>query len=385
MLSQSITKFVLVPLVIALLSMPVAARALYDFLNGGSSWRQGDWLINTGSGFVRRGLFGDLFIVLSDLTGLDLLLVVQFFQMSLFALLAFMVWMLCIRTPHLRIAVLLTASPGFLLFFWASDVQGTMRKEIFILLALALLAFGAQARKLSPVLPIAAVILFTLGCIGNIMIGFMAPALITAFYLLWQAGKMSRTGFRVYTAIILAMAALWLAVSLLYKEVPALAGMCAPLVARGLDPIFCEGAMSWTVTDNVDHTAQLLAKITPASLGIFTLMTTLALLPLFMSFRIFAERRFLLALALLCFVPMLPLYVMATDWGRWVSISYTAYAFLVLQALSLDRLTIATQPRLAFVFALLALSLLLTPEHGINWMPGGAVRSIAITLDELVF
>ena len=385
MLSQSITKFILVPLAVALLSMPVAARALYDFVNGGSCWRQGDWLINTGGGFVRRGLFGDIFIVLSDLTGLDLLLVVQFFQMSLFALLAFMIWMLCIRTPHLRITILLLASPGFLLFFWASDVQGTMRKEIFILLALALLAFGAQSRKLSPVLPIAAVALFTLGCIGNIMIGFMAPSLIAAFYLLWQAGKMSRRAFGVYTAIILAMSALWLAVSLLFKEVPALAGMCAPLVARGLDPIFCDGAMSWTITGKVDHTAQLLAKITPASLAIFALMTTLSLLPLFMSLRVFAERRFLLVLALLCFVPMLPLYVMATDWGRWVSTSYTAYAFLVLLALSLNRLSITAPPRLAFVFGLLALSLLLTPEHGINWMPGGALRSIAITFDELVF
>ncbi len=378
-----ITKLIFLPLAMALLSLPVMARALYDFLNGGSSWRQGDWLINTGEGFVRRGLFGDIFIALSDLTGLNLLLLVQIFQVSLFVALTFVIWLLCVRTPHLRIVALLAASPGFFLIFWAGDVQGTMRKELFVLLAMALLALGSQMRHPAPILPAFAVVLFTLGCIGNIMTAFMAPALLAGFYLLWLTGKMSRAGLGFYTGATVAMAVLWLGISLVFKETPALAGMCAPLVARGLDPIFCDGAMFWVVSGNIDHMTELVTKVTWPNLGIYAVVATLTILPVLLSFRVFAERQLLMMLALLCFLPMLPLYAVATDWGRWISISYTAYAFLVFQALTQGQLTVVNPPRNQVLFGLLAIALLLTPEHGIDWQPGGALRSILITFNEL--
>jgi len=42
--------------VLLLLPLPIWTRLLFDYLNQGDGWRQGDWLINFGAGIVRRGV-----------------------------------------------------------------------------------------------------------------------------------------------------------------------------------------------------------------------------------------------------------------------------------------------------------------------------------------
>jgi len=81
----------------------------------------------------------------------------------------------------------------------------------------------------------------------------------------------------------------------------------------------------------------------------------------------FREWRFPLLVIASSFIPMLPLYVIATDWGRWFSISYMAAALILL--------TIKRPPAWPVVALLLVITLLLTPDHGIGWRPGGVVSA----------
>lgn len=368
---------------IALLAMPVMARALFDFLNDGSAWRQGDWLINLGEGFVRRGLFGEVFIALSDVTGLQLLVVVQLFQILLFVALTFLVWLICLTTDRARILIMLAASPAFFLIFWAGDSQGTMRKEMFGLLAIALVAISAQRVRPPPGLLAGAVVLYTLGCIGNILHIFMAPPLMAGIFLLAQAGRISMRRAGMYIIATLVMSVLWLGIATVFKEAPAIDGLCMPLVQRGLDPSFCGGAIYWIVEGNIDHGAALTKLMTPQHLGRFGVVAVLSLLSVALTFHVFHERRILAILLLLAFLPMLPLYVIATDWGRWLSLSYTAYAFLVFQALTLGLIRVQNRPHTGVLAGLFIAALLLSHEHGVDWKPGGALHAIGVTVTEL--
>ena len=119
------------PLFLVLTAFPVLARVWFDFLHGGSPWRQGDWLINSAAGLVRRGFMGDGMIALGDLTGTNLLAVTIAVQTGLFLALLWLLWVLARDHPNKPLILLLAASPAFLPIFWAGHesppVSGTQR------------------------------------------------------------------------------------------------------------------------------------------------------------------------------------------------------------------------------------------------------------------
>lgn len=362
--------------VLAMLSFPVIARVWFDYLHGGHGWRQGDWLINLGSGFVRRGAMGEAFIMLSDFTGVPLLIFVQVFQLLLFVALVFVVWILWLAHKDKHLLLFLAASPAFFLFFGASDVQGIMRKELFGFLALSLLTVSGVIASRSAFYPILALLLYTLGCVGNIMHSLMLPAIIAAYYLLRENGQISTRAFQTYTLIAVLMSTLWMGLAIMFREVSELAGMCDPLLARGFDESFCDEALRWLVTGEVNHIGEVTQRMTTANLAEYALVATLSLVPVALSFFVFVERGLLARLLIITFVPILPLYFIATDWGRWISIPYTTYVFLLVLAHSVGKLTIVRQVPISVVYVLLAASVLISPEVSIGWQPGGAVRSL---------
>jgi len=371
---------ILFSLVLAVLSFPVMARVWFDYLHAGNQWRQGDWLINFGSGFVRRGLMGEAFIWVSDMTGISLLVVVLIFQSLLFIALVMTFWIIGLMYSNRRILLLLVASPAFFPIFWAGDLQGIMRKELFGLLALGLLTMSSVISVRAAFYGSLAVVLFILGSIGNILHSFMAGSMVAGLYLAHEGGQISKQVFRVLATISLAMAALWMGVAIWFREAPDLAAMCAPLIARGFDEGICGGALSWMIADNVDHLAELRRQITPGAVAEYIVIASLSLVPVILSFFVFAEKRLLTILLVVAFVPMLPLYPVATDWGRWISISYTSFALLLVQAHAVDRLTIATLPPMRLVVPLLIVAFLITPAHGIGWRPGGAISGVISTV-----
>jgi hypothetical protein len=89
-------------------------------------------------------------------------------------------------------------------------------------------------------------------------------------------------------------------------------------------------------------------------------------------------------IALICFIPMLPLYVIATDWGRWFSISYTVAACLILLMQATAEPQKLRRPSAATLSLLLTTALLLTPAHGIGWQAGGVVQALLKTVKDVL-
>ena len=368
----------------ALLSFAIVARAWFDYLTGGHGWRQGDWLINSNEGFVRRSLFGDALIWLSDTTGLSLLATVQIIQSSLFVLLIFVVWLIALMHPNRRLVLLLAASPSFFLIFWTGDLQGTMRKEVFGYLTLALLALNAVLGWRGAALPLLALGFYILGCIGNEMHCFMLPVVLASFRLTSDANQISPRLFDLLALVATTMSVLWLSIALVFREVGALDGLCGPLTTRGLNASVCQDALRWLVRGEVSHLGEVAAKMDPMRLMVFFAVALQALIPVAVSFNLFREWRYLVVLAVIALVPLLPLYLIATDWGRWTSISYSLYGFVLLQAAATGRLTQLKSPPLQFVLPLLVLALLVSHEHTVGWQPGGAARSLLTTIKDFL-
>jgi hypothetical protein len=187
---------------------------------------------------------------------------------------------------------------------------------------------------------------------------------------------LTKKAFVVLSAITIVMAVFWLGYAIRFREITDLTPMCAPLLERGVHAQVCSGAMLWLVTGEVNHAAELLQRLTIATLVEVTLIALLSLVPLWMARNVFAENRMVLFIVVVCFLPMLPLYATATDWSRWLSLSYTAAILLLIQAHAAQQLTITGLPKQGFILGYVCVALLIAPEHSLGLKLGGAANEV---------
>jgi hypothetical protein len=370
-------------LFLILFSLPVITRLFFDYLVLGDGWRQGDWLINFGSGAVRRGIFGEAFIWLSDATGLSLRNVIIGIQVALWGTLLILSWLIWRRYPHRSLLLLLMASPMIFLMVWSGDVQGIMRKEILGYIAFAALVLAILVPRHANLWVAGALIFFTLGMIGNILHLFLVPALLAALYLLKEQRVIAQGNWVLSNVITITMALFCTGFALIFKDIPDLAGACTPLTERGLHSRVCDHAIRWLVAGDVNHASEVAVRIVFSNVVQFATVAFLGLLPLVLAALLFRAGKRVTVLALLTFVPMLPLYMMATDWGRWFSISYTVTVCLLLISQMQHPQQKLRRPSEATLSLLFTTSLLLTPAHGIGWQPGGVIASLIETFQNL--
>ena len=106
----------------------------YDVNN---KWTIGDWLINYNSGFIRRGLFGEMALYFSDPK-----LFVFVFQIICYSLMSIFFFLSLKKLNFPRGFTFISITP-FLFLFPILDPQGGFRKEI---IGIAILAFSCWAK-----------------------------------------------------------------------------------------------------------------------------------------------------------------------------------------------------------------------------------------------
>lgn len=372
--AQIVQKLAL-PAFLLLVLTPVLVRLWLDYRVGGDSWRQADWLINFGAGPVRRGGIGEALIWWSDTTGLSLLASTVFLQGALFVAFVLLALALLRYHPHRSFLALLVASPAFCLIFWAGDPLGAFRKEIFGYLAFICLALCSVTRQRSHLLVTASVVLFGIGCVGNILHFFLTPALITGLYLLFLQGQISRLTLKALSILVTSISSACLCFAFLFKEVSDLAQICAPLASRNFEASFCDGALRWLVAGEVNHSAELAARLWMGSIARMVISAALGVFPLLVVCYCFVNWRMIALLVLISFAPMLILYTAAIDWGRWISLSYTITAFLVIQAERAGKLTLIRPAPWWLRCFLFTIALNITPPHVLGFPFGNAFES----------
>lgn len=303
------------------------------FYPGGDPWMVGDWLINYGGGFVRRGLFGHLFLTLAP-AGQAGLWTLFGIQMSLYLLLfAYCVHVLH-RSRYSWSVIALVCGPAGLAFIgWTPNIDAAFRKEILPFAVLVLLAWARSRTRSRPGvvgLVLGALALHVLAVFSWEPSALLLPAML---YLLLHKGAPHPdldTVRRSAAALFLVVSGLGGVLSfLIHGDVATAQAICDTVRENGFTSTnVCSGgvlanggaieAIGWTSY----KTAQDLAVALPVYVGFLPLIA-LSALPVVASAWFRTNWRW----AALIVLGVAPLFFIVTDYGRWTHM--LAVAFMV--------------------------------------------------------
>jgi hypothetical protein len=352
----------------------------YDYTTGGSSWRQGDWLINSIAEPARRGLFGSALLHISDLVGLSPLLLLILFQAFMVAVIFVVLGLaaLDLKVPDKLLLILL--SPGFLIFFWFNDPQGSMRKELLAYFAfMPLIVVALRGRGAYPAYAIAtafyAIAVFAHE--GNV---FLLPFLWVAMWMVLPTE--ASVGTRIALLAVPGVAAIGAGVyASVYTHVADTGVMCAQVVQRGLDPAICDGAIAFLETPpdqaHMDPTGLLSTWFRN-----FLLIYAACIVAFRVLFQGSARVETWCFAVIASGAVFLPLYYLAGDYGRWLSLHVCSLVFLALIFLLKWRPSwLYEKPRRLDFLAILGMSFVIGIAHVPGVMIEGSLVKVARVID----
>jgi hypothetical protein len=310
--------------VIVLVALSTLQRLLRDFDQGGTAWRQADWLINSASGPVRRSVFGDFVIWLSDLLGCSPVVFVLSLQAVLCVLVLTTLWIALRRARWSAPLVLIAVSPVCLLF-WFNDPIGTLRKELLFYAAMSLILL-APASRLALV---SAAVVFAAAVVGHEGMVLALPVILIAF---WQIRSAELAGAApVVAALICTVAAVFAAAfAMLHVTVQDTGPICDVLLQRGAPEKICSGAFKYLSNSFTAQPGNVLYRSAPSDFGRYLGYAALGLVTFTV---VWPRRRYKLRAAaayLAAFALFLPLAFIAVDWGRCLSLASMSVLFLLL-------------------------------------------------------
>ncbi len=324
---------------------------------------------------MRRGILGSGLIGLADLTGADLLGLVVALQSALFVVTAALFLRVFRRLDLGGLEWLLAFCPGFFLVFWSADPQGSMRKEIFVYLAFALMLLAAVDRRSVGLLLGLATLAFAVGVVSHEANVLFLPFVAAGLAMFWRAGRLGPLAAGAMAAVAVAGSGASVLFALLHTRIDDAMQVCAPLLERGVAPEICDGAISV-----LQETALFFIHITfwmvlsPNSLIFLVSYLAVSALVLYVATR-FVDRAFAIKYYLLSALVFAPLYVIAVDWGRWLSFHVTAFSVLLVLYVvlgNIQRRGPAPRPVLA---ALIGSCFLWAPSHWAEIVAGGVLRT----------
>jgi hypothetical protein len=305
-----------------------------------SPWLFGEWLVSYGGGFSRRGLAGSLIIEISDLVRLNPLWTVFVFQLLLAG--AFLILLYLKVTSHaLPLGVIVALLSPMAFFYFLVDPGGVAGRKEYALFLIAILWFGFQSKyhqsekvgvrhTISFIffgLSIAALLLTHEGFL------FFLPLLITPLILSWLTGTKISLAWALASFSALTFPSLVSVWAILSKgSDPTYSQMCEPLTSRQVPERICEGAIAWSVnsgSSGLEFALEQTAKYVQGY-SLYFFVGAVTVLLLFASLRslplIYIGRRqqFAAPIFIGALVAVsIPLFVIAHDWGRYISISAT--------------------------------------------------------------
>lgn len=310
---------------LAVLAAAAASMLYYRALDtraGGAAYQTADWLINYADGFVRRGLFGELFLAVAPggAAGLWTLFAIQ---AALYAVvLAFAVWALW-RGRFSWSVIALVCGPAAIGFFgW--DPGAGFRKEVLAYVSLALLVWAlVVARRRWAVLALSAssLLVFVLA-----VFSWETSALFLPAYLYLLLRERTDVLFRRILAgafVVVGGAGLALG-TLFHGSVATASAICDVVRDHGYTAAdLCSGAIDaigWTSQFTLDSVAESF----PLYAG-YAPLILLALVPVLLTPWFRANWGWAVFIA----VAFIPLFVIVTDYGRWTNMIVMALMFCI--------------------------------------------------------
>lgn len=366
------------PLLFLVFTAIVVQAAFADLAGGGNSWKQGDWLINNENGFIRRGVFGSALLDLAAVLGMNPVRLVVYLQVALVLAVAGLTWAALQRLQPRATLWLLLIGPGFFLRFWALDLQGGLRKELIAFLALALLLFAATRSGGGRVLALLATVIYLVSIVAHEANIFLAPFVLACLYLMSRDGQMPARDVWGAAGLTGLVAVATVLSAFLFRTISDHSPVCAPLLEAGVAPSMCEGAIAALerpLSGYIETTMGMILPPRGLSFAMLALLNTAFVIAV--GGYLVGLRRFAVPF-ILSALPFFPLFVVAVDWGRWVSLHTTACVFVLLVALARDRVAGARRTEMP-ALALLGLTLFTVFwgfSHFLDVLWGGFARPL---------
>lgn len=298
-----------------------------EIVNGGHSWKTGDWLINYEGGWIRRGLIGQILYCMSGI-GVSILWCSFFIQTLIYCVIAHLVLKLFFSIKREISWLLFIFSPAFIFLFPFNDTGGGFRKETIVFLSYCLLVVGLMNGRLDHKYLISSLMIYIVAVFSHEIAAF---CLIFFLYMLFESTGLNpilkRIG-RMYVVGFLIAGVAGLAFSF-YRPggLGASSAICDSLVKLGLNRNICDGAIEW-LSNDARYALSTVADHIPYFLPYYFTLLILAIIPLFLSD--WWKKRLLLLL--LGFGSLIPLFFVAIDWGRFIHI----YIFMVFVSFLFD-------------------------------------------------
>ena len=231
-----------------------ASHYFSQISRGGHPWETGDWLINYQSGFIRRGLIGELILRISECTNFDLLDLTFLFQLTIYFIFFLynfkIVWFFLQRVKtydNFKIIILLF-SPAAILFN-LYNLDFAFRKEI---IGLALISWMYYTR-LNVMLISIKFYLISIGCYIILIFSWepgiaFLPFMITLFLSRNQVGSTLKSSdlTNLSIRIVLLASSLCFLLSLIFhgssKDVGIICDSLSPGFKTSAD--ICDGAVA---------------------------------------------------------------------------------------------------------------------------------------------
>lgn len=342
----------------------------------GRPYRQGDWLINTINQPIRRGPIGTMLINVSDWLQTTPVIATMLLQMLLFFILTIALFAAVYAFMRRPAYALLLTSPAFFPIYWVAEEKAAGRKELIVMTSMCLLlVIPLLPPKFRKPMAVFATLMFLFGCIGHELTVLLTPAFAVIFYITVQPDLRDRS-FQISTAVFLAIVGTALIYALTYSRVEDYMTVCQPLLERGLQEKICEGAIYWLEGDLDYAWMQMEERFTLINLTGFALACVLITAPILYVISLHREKKMLFIALALIFLPIFPLFVVALDWGRWVSIIFSTF-ILLLMALSIQKkIHLERAPNTVLLYTVCITNMFWSPYVLIGFVPGGVVQRI---------
>lgn len=317
-------------------------------LAASSAWITGDWLINYSSGFVRRGLLGEIGRQLHYAAAIDPVSVVVMCKAFCYATMCASLLLLGARRKMGLIEIAILLSPA-LLPFEINDPLGSGRKEIVLLALFTLYVVAGEFLPRSARPPRQQwrfwYLLVTLPVLTLIHEGlfFFFPFFLVYAWMKFDDVRGEALVFGVpYVVSVFALLLSWM-----FRGGSGIAAaMCSSLTAMAVSPDVCGGATAALERYDVRvgiWDIQRYLVLAMLTFGPLLWYGAQAITPL-------ARRPFLAGICLVSFMTA-PLYVVSEDWGRWLHVTGVLLFVIVLACKDITVCPPVRRPAFTVAFA----------------------------------
>lgn len=296
----------------------------------GDFWLTADWVINYSNGFIRRGLLGEILLKICQFLNLDLIKVTINLQLLLIILFVILSLILYFKTTKTFVEKAIFCSPAFYIGFCYWTPRGGFRKELILVTIFALLVVIKLLfkNKLQDNYYVTfSLLLYTLFGLTHEMIIFFSPLLLFFFFILYTNKLISLKSVCFICITICLINIILFLLSYLFHGDPASSAAICKSVSPYTISVFCNGAISALGKDLNAALEGISFYIKNTSyLVSYPLLLVLAFLPFTMiTYNKELKVKYGLLVSFIC---LLPLFVIAVDWGRWISTYTTIFSLI---------------------------------------------------------